>query len=497
MPEYLKALIVVLTIGTSVFYFAKPAFVGALIPAATFDRLRIYWYAITLTGFLAPSFWIFLLILSGILLHIKYKEREKINVFFFLLLILPQTKFEIPGFAGIRYFISIDYLQMVTLATLLPVCMQHLVSHGRKINAPDKILMAYFMLNIILRMQYDDTAGIIRYIINIAFDIFIPYFAISRSIKSLGDFKGILANFALGGLLVAGVGVFEFFRRWLLYRPFSDKLGTGWAPEYIQRGDFLRALATSGQPIVFGYVQVVLIGTYIYLGQFIKSRTQYWLGLLLLTSAEIASLSKGPWVGLALLGMVLVLSAKQKGKRLLQLGLLTVFAAFLLSGSETGAKILSYLPFVGTLDEGSVSYRQLVLDTSLGVIGQNPWFGSNDYLLKMEVLRQGQGLIDIVNSYLAVALDSGLVGLALFVGFFVSILKAAYQSTFARTLDDADRLLGRVLLAILASILLMIGVCSTIFHIQPIYICMAALALAYARLPAALNGTLQPQKQKA
>lgn len=497
MPEYLKALIVILTIGTVVFYCAKPAFTGSLIPVATFDRQRRYWFLITATGFLAPDFWVFLLALSGILLFVRSKEENKIAVFFFLLLILPQTKIEIPGFAGIRYFIGIDYLQMVTLATLLPVCMQNLSPKDRKINAPDKILVAYFLLNTILRMQYDDTAGILRYVINILMDVFIPYYAISRGIKNMADFKGILANFALGGMLVAGVGMFEFFRRWLLYRPFSDKLGLGWAPEYIQRGDFLRALATSGQPIVFGYVQVVLIGAYIYLGQFIKSRTQYWLGLLLLTAAEISSLSKGPWVGLALLAMVLVLTAKQRGKRLLQLAVLLIVAAFFLSDSEIGNKILSYLPFVGTLDEGSVSYRQLVLDTSLQVIGQNPWFGSNDYLLKMEVLRQGQGIIDIVNSYLAVALDSGLVGLALFVAFFLSILKATYQSTFARTREDPDQLLGRVLFAILSSILLMIAVCSTIFHIQAIYICMAALALAYARLPLALKETLQPQKQKA
>jgi O-antigen ligase len=497
MPEYLKALVVILTIGTAVFYFAKPAFTQSLIPVENFDRQRKYWFLITATGFLSLNIWIFFLLLAGILVYVKNKEQNHIAVFFFLLLILPQIKIEIPGFAGIRYFIAIDYLQIVTLFILAPICLKNLASKNDTIKAPDYFLLAYFLLNVVLLTQYDDAIGIIRYTINITLDVFIPYYAISRGIKNIEAFKALLANFALGGMVVAAVGIFEFFRRWLLYRSFSDNLGLGWAPEYIQRGDFLRALATSGQPIVFGYVVVVLIGVYIYLGQFIESRVKYMLGLLLLAAAEVASLSKGPWVGLALLATLLVFTTKQRSKRLFQSTLLLVVAGFFLASSDIGTKIISYLPFVGTLDEGSTSYRQLVFDTSIQVIGQNPWFGSNDYLLKMEVLRQGQGIIDIVNSYIAVALQSGLVGLLLYVAFFLSIFKACYLATTSRSKGDTDQLLGRVLLSIMASILLIIGVCSTIFHIQILYVCMFALALAYARLPSVSPHTLQTQKHKA
>ena len=40
----------------------------------------------------------------------------------------------------------------------------------------------------------------------------------------------------------------------------------------------------------------------------------------------------------------------------------------------------------------------------------------------METMRQGEGIIDIVNSYLQVALETGLVGLGFFLLIFISIV---------------------------------------------------------------------------
>lgn len=58
------------------------------------------------------------------------------------------------------------------------------------------------------------------------------------------------------------------------------------------------------------------------------------------------------------------------------------------------------------------------------MIQRNPLFGSFDFrnTPEMQSMIQGEGIIDIVNTYINLALRVGLVGLTLFVGFFVSIL---------------------------------------------------------------------------
>jgi O-antigen ligase len=74
----------------------------------------------------------------------------------------------------------------------------------------------------------------------------------------------------------------------------------------------------------------------------------------------------------------------------------------------------------------NVAYREELLRTSIALIKQSPWFGVPNYMQEMESLRQGEGIIDLVNTYLVVTLNVGLVGLAMFVlPFLVTLWKLA------------------------------------------------------------------------
>jgi len=97
-----------------------------------------------------------------------------------------------------------------------------------------------------------------------------------------------------------------------------------------------------------------------------------------------------------------------------------------------GEKIISYLPFIGTVEEENVVFRQRLIDASIDIIAANPLFGSYDFMLYLEDLRAG-GIIDIVNSYLNITLSSGLVGLSLFVSFFGVILIGIFKGMRAST----------------------------------------------------------------
>jgi O-antigen ligase len=95
-----------------------------------------------------------------------------------------------------------------------------------------------------------------------------------------------------------------------------------------------------------------------------------------------------------------------------------------------------------------------------------------------------------VNTYINVALQVGLVGLTLFVAFFVTVLlgiRKAMRSFPDK--DDERRRLGRALLATLAGIMVTIVTVSSITFIPIVYWSVAGLGVAYVQMARKLKHT--------
>ena len=119
------------------------------------------------------------------------------------------------------------------------------------------------------------------------------------------------------------------------------------------------------------------------------------------------------------------------------------------------------------------------------VIQRYPWFGSIDYLEtpEMQAMMQGEGIIDLVNTYIQVALATGFVGVGLFAGFFALVVIGVYRAM--RSLPDRDGevyLLGRALLSTLLAILVTISTVSNISIIPFVYWSVAGLGVAYVQI---------------
>jgi len=100
----------------------------------------------------------------------------------------------------------------------------------------------------------------------------------------------------------------------------------------------------------------------------------------------------------------------------------------------------------------------------------------------MQSMIQGEGIVDVVNTYLGVALETGLVGLTLFTAFFVTILQSLRRAIrrFPPHHEEA-RTLGRALLATLCGILVIIFTVSSISIIPVVYWSVAGIAVAYVQ----------------
>lgn len=488
MPEQFRTLIVILTLTIPFFYYVRqPA--STFITAENFTRRRNIWFGITVFAFLASNFWIFLVFSIPLLIYARRREPNIPALFFFILFALPVATIQIPGMGLINFLFDLSYLRILSLIILLPA---FLVLRGRSETVlfgrtgPDKALAAYLLLIAILFLRSDSMTNFMRQVFYLFIDVFLPYFVISRSLKTMQSFGDALLSLLLAIMVLAPLAIFESFKHWLLYSSVNFSLGmTGGMTHYLGREGMIRVIASAGQPIALGYLMAVGIGLYLFLQRSIKQKFVRRLGLALLIAGLIATLSRGPWVGSIVLLVVFIMTGRNPARHLATMAMAALVSLPLISVLPGGGKVINILPFIGSTDKGSVDYRADLLTNSMIVIQRNLWFGSDDYLNtpEMESMRQGEGIIDIVNSYIGIALENGLVGLGLFVSFFALVLLGVYRAM--RSLPDKDSeeyLLGRALLATQFSILVIIFTVSSISVIPIMYWSVAALGVAYAQM---------------
>lgn len=495
MPEHLRALTVILVLAGIVFTLSRRA-AADLVPYSDVTRRRNLWFVLTFLAFVSHSFWVYAAVATIVLTFAGKRERNPIALFFFLLFLIPPASAQIPGLGVINYFFDLNHIRLLSLCVLLPAFFvlrrrADTPAFGR--TWPDKLLAANLLLSSLLLLRETTLTDTLRQTLYMFIDVFLPYYVASRALKNLSDFKDALLAFVLAAMVLSIIGLFEFVRSWLLYSALIDALGMHWEmSSYLSRGGSLRASATTGQAIALGFVISTAIGLYLYLHENVRSKFQRRLGALLLAGGLFAPLSRGPWIGAAVMIATFIATGRSAVKRLILLALAGVLALPLLAILPGGQKVLDLLPFFGTIEVENITYRQRLIDNALIVIQRNPLLGAFDFrnTPEMQSMIQGQGIIDIVNTYINVALQVGLIGLTLFVAFFATVLfglRKAMRSFSDK--DDETRRLGRALFATLAGILVTIVTVSSITVIPVVYWSVAGLGVAYAQMVRRLKHT--------
>ena len=495
MPAHLKALIVILGIASVVFFLAKVPACAMAMTEKDFARRRNLWFAITLAAFLAYNFWVYIVVAAVLLLFALPREPNKFAMFLFLLFAVPTIPAKISGLGIVEHFFAIHYVRLLALAVLLPAFLQlwkrpESEPFGRLL--PDKLVAAYLILQFALTVSDNSLTQTLRHGAFYAFiDVFLPYYVASRSLRNPQEFRDALMAFVVAALVLSAIGIFEYAKQWLLYKELEATLGAErWGyGNYTLRGESLRAIGTTGQPIVLGYVVVVAMALYLYLRKLVPSAILWSLGLLLLVGGLIAPVSRGPWVGAAAMLLAFAALGPTPIRGLVKLGLAGALVFAMLMMSPVSEKVIDLLPFVGTVEEHNITYRQRFVEVSIDMVMQNPLFGYRNYvdLVEMDELKP-QGLLDTLNVFLTVALGSGLVGLTLFAGFFLSVAVVIFRGMRSELDRNGELyLLGRALLAALAGIVVIINTVSPILFIPVIYWSMAGLGVAYACMLARLR----------
>jgi O-antigen ligase len=203
----------------------------------------------------------------------------------------------------------------------------------------------------------------------------------------------------------------------------------------------------------------------------------------LLWGGLFAAFSRGPWLGAVTAYFAFFAAGPRAISRLVKGTLLAVGVALLIIVSPIGDRILDVLPVMGNTADANIVYRQRLAERGWEIALAHPFFGDQFPWPEMEDLRQGEGIIDIVNTYLGVALNYGFVGLFCFLSFILIGMIKVYARTRLLVHSDPNlALFGTSLIACIVATLEMIGSSSFILGCEKMFFVLAGLATAYARL---------------
>lgn len=495
---------VILAIATAVFAIAKSPITFQSCTEQDFKRRRNLWFFLTLSAFLAHNFWLFALVVTCGLAYALRTESNRYALYLGLMLALPYFGKAIPGFGVVNELFTITQLRLLALIVLLPT---YLVLRKQPGVEPfgtllcDKLLLCIFALEIVLTLPQRTFTSVMRDSVLYNFtDVFLTYYVASRSLRSIQAFRDAFGAFVAGAMVFCIILVFESGRNWLLYRAVDDALGASLVSGgiYLRRAGLLRAEGTAGQSIVAGYTCAVAIGMFFYVAGLIRSVAWRGICAAILLLGLIAALARAPWLGSFLMLVIFLLLGPSAVQNMLKLAGVLIVAAIALVLSGADDTVIDFLPWVGTVDSSTVEGRERLATVALQVVRDNLLFGRYDFgqLPALEVLRDGSGIIDIVNTYLIIALKGGITSLGLFIGFIVVALVGVVGGLMkVSDRRDERHALGRSLLATLLGVLFVIATVSPIFLVYPIYWSLAGLAVGYGRMIAMSNRPLGSKAQ--
>jgi O-Antigen ligase len=485
MPEHIRALIVILFMSALGFGLAK-YILRDEIADKEFKLWRNAWFVFTLAAFVTANFWVYAGIATIYIFFTSSKMTNKMAFFFILLFVLPPIGQAIPGFGLINYVITLEHARLLCLAILLPAALK--ISQNNQFRflkvSTDKFILLYIILISLLELRDTTFTDMLRRCFYCFTDIFLPYYVASRSLKNIQQIKVVMTAFLVVGIVIALIAIFESFKGWILYRSILVVIGNGYGDRYLSRAGVVRSVASLLQPIVLGYFMAIALGFYLFLSSSIQKKSTKWLGFCILALGLYSPLSRGPWIGAALMIVTFLAFGPAAFKKIATLSFISIMLIPILTILPGGEKYLNLIPFIGETETSTISYRQDLFKNSMIVIDKYPMLGSGDYINEPEMrsLEVG-GVIDIVNSYIRIALESGYVGLSLFIGAFISALFAMYgQLKRIKDKSDTHRSLLRAMIGVVLSIMVTIATVSSIGVVPTVYWSIIGLSIACSQI---------------
>jgi O-antigen ligase len=490
----IKLLLPTLFVCALAFVLLRTSF-AALLSKTEYQRAWVTLVATTLVAYLAHTPMLYVV---GIGLVALFAQAflgggisGKLAAYMLMVVVLPPITWQMGGVGDINYLLALTGPRTLALLLLLGPAISLLgdrtYKRERWVSFLDLSVLGYQVLRLALAAPHVSNTGLLRLVVESVLDILLPYYVFSRGIRNERDLRFLLSHLALGLAMAACVGFAEFALRRGLYSELQYVYGFKWQLTMkLMRGEFLRVQASTPQPIMLAFEMIFAIGMWTYL------RGPEWrrFPVLLIYGAFIGCLlftiSRGPWIGAMIFGAALLGLRKLGIRSFVWLFLSLLAGAVLAKALGADEAVMAALGAVfgsSDTDLNTINYRRQLLDAALALLKQSPWLGVPDYATQMQDLKQGEGIIDLVNTYIAIALDTGVIGVAVFLLPYALVFRRLIRVP-GISLKQRDKIgaswFATVFLALMISCLLTIFTTSTFGTMT--FMLTLLLALPVARL---------------
>ncbi len=425
--------------------------------------------------------------------HMRSGVVGNLSVFALLAFVLPPIEYSLGGLGDISYVTSFSHFRVLTLALLVVPALTLMFGRGERKRGGffwvDLAILGYQVLRLVLLAPSSTATTLLRTALTATLDVLIPYYVITRGIRTFAELRFILSHLALGLAFVACAGLLEFALQRNIYTPLQGVYGVSWQLTYaLYRGGLVRVQATAEVPINLAVMMSFGLGLWIWLRGAQWRQRPVLLVFAALAVVLAATWSRGPWLAAGVMAIVIaVLSRMPPGLfRVLLLVVVALGLGIELTGADSG--IVAFLGALFGSDKAELStinYRRELLSMSLALIKQSPWAGVPNYAYQLQALRQGEGIIDLVNSYVGIMLDSGIPGLAVYLAPFVIVthrLLNAIRRTPMGALESGSRF-AIAMVGVILGLLFAIFTTSTFGVLSMLLTLSVAFPLSWLTMP--------------
>jgi hypothetical protein len=387
----------------------------------------IFWLSMLPFIFLLNNQLLTLLGAFALLMVLSRNQSPAITVAFFIVTVsaVPDWVDYRMSAPGINYLLKLSHDKVAVLALLAPLLL--FVYKKAKVpwNTTDSLVVAFVLLTTLLTFRNGQLTFVMRFLASSIIIYIIPYFVISRTIRSVKDMHYCALAFLMLAILLSAVLLMSQALQTDMYDTFNPRSRSNILREY--RGGFLRL---SGPSIGVMLSFLMLCGL---------------LALDVLKKYRLVPLVVF-WPLVASFGLCVLFTGSRGGLLSFVIGV-GIYAYFIkLAGTgrvvcsvillllvilEYGFGLTSFLVYQD--EYGTFDYRSELYQTSWIYLQQHFLFGSPSYLESGQFnhLITGLGIIDIVSAYLQVALKYGFVGLLLFISIYLSVLVPLCKRLFS------------------------------------------------------------------
>jgi len=361
---------------------------------------------------------------AGLILPASGAMELRRRLYLLCLPLLPLLTYTI-AISGLTYA-QLTYEHLLGIGIVLAMLLARERLYESRLAGWDILFVTMMVVQAAMDCRGNNMTYSIRACNQVILNLGLPYVAISRAFARTRSPNDLMLPMILGGCILALIALFEAPRHWLLYDTMPHAIGTD--PElssgYVkQRGGLLRGRATfpesTGLSMFLG-VEVVMT---VALRRHIGSRLAFWAVLAVLGAGMFFTLARICYI-VVVAGLIACMVQERKWFGLLKMALAIPLCAGALLMLSHIVPTLAASMGTGEDAAGSVDYRSQLLASGLELVRDNWWIGLSmkDIYAQLEHLRQGEGIIDLVNQPLTILMRGGLIGAALYYGMLVSVL---------------------------------------------------------------------------